>query len=189
MSSHTTSTKDAMLAEIPKLRAFAYSLCGHNFADDLVQETLVRAWHHLDRFQEGTNLRAWLFTILRNAYFSELRKKKREVDDADGKLAAARCVAPSQQNHLDVSDLHKALALLPPGQREAILLVAGAGLSYEEVANITKRPIGTIKSRAHRARTKLAQLLGITDEDVFGPDHLTLAIVERRTGTRSLAWL
>ena len=84
-----------MLAPIPGLRAFAFSLCG-NFdrADDLVQETLLKAWQNLDKFEEGTNLRAWLFTILRNSYFSELRKRRREVEDVDGKMTASLSVAP-----------------------------------------------------------------------------------------------
>jgi RNA polymerase sigma-70 factor (ECF subfamily) len=172
-----------MLAQIPKLRAFAYSLCGRSeLADDMVQETLLRAWDHWDSFQEGTNLRAWLFTILRNAYFSDLRKRRREVGDIDGKKAAMLSVAPAQHGHLDMLDLQKALTLLPPDQREALVLVAAAGLSYDEVAKIAQCPIGTIKSRANRARAKLTQILGITDQDVFGPDHATAAIVERLAG-------
>jgi RNA polymerase sigma-70 factor (ECF subfamily) len=169
-----------MLAQIPKLRAFAYSLCGRNdLADDMVQETLLRAWHHLDSFQEGTSLRAWLFTILRNAYFSELRKTRREVGDADGKKAVTLCVAPSQYGRLDIVDLQGALDLLAPTQREALVLVAAAGWSYEEAASIVQCPVGTIKSRVNRARTNLSQLLGITEHDVFGPDHATEAIVDR----------
>src|ERR1700694_1876450 len=108
------SLKDAMLAQIPRLRAFAFSLCG-NFerTDDLVQETLLKAWQHLDKFEEGTNLRAWLFTILRNTYFSDLRKKRREVEDIDGKMTASLSVAPDQQSHVDMQDFRKALRLLP----------------------------------------------------------------------------
>jgi RNA polymerase sigma-70 factor (ECF subfamily) len=177
-----------MLAQIPKLRAFAYSLCGHSeLADDMVQEALLRAWDHLDSFQEGTNLRAWLFTILRNAYFSDLRKRRREVGDTDGNKAAMLSVAPAQHGHLDMLDLQKALALLPPDQREALVLVAAAGLSYDEVAKIAQCPIGTIKSRANRARAKLTQILGITDLDDFGPDHVTAAIVERLAGRQRAA--
>jgi RNA polymerase sigma-70 factor, ECF subfamily len=182
------SAEDAMLAQIPKLRAFAYSLCGHSeLADDLVQETPLRAWHHLDCFQEGTNLRAWLFTILRNAYYSELRKKKREVDDPDGKKAAMLSVAPNQQDHVDLRDLQTALGLLAAAQREAIVLVAAAGLSCSEAAKIARCPVGTIKSRISRARATLARMLGMTDQDAFGPDRLTAAIVGRGTGTQRRA--
>jgi RNA polymerase sigma-70 factor (ECF subfamily) len=178
VSACSTSTKDAMLAQIPNLRAFAYSLCGRKLADDMVQETLLRAWHHLDSFQEGTNLRAWLFTILRNAYFSELRKTRREVGDTDGRRAVTLCVAPAQYARLDMLDLQGALDLLPPAQREALVLVVAAGWSHDEAAKIVQCPVGTIKSRINRARTKISQLLGITEHDVFGPDHATAAIVD-----------
>jgi RNA polymerase sigma-70 factor, ECF subfamily len=194
LSPRPLSLKDAMLAQVPNLRGFACSLCGNSeVADDLVQETLLKAWHHLDSFQVGTNLRAWLFTILRNAYFSDLRKRRREVCDTDGMKAATLSVAPAQQGHLDMLDLQKALAHVPPDQREALVLVAAAGLSYDEAARIAQCPVGTIKSRISRARAKLAELLGITDQDVFGPDHLTAAIVERRAGsqrsTSNHSWL
>ena len=182
MNTRSAATKDAMLAQIPKLRAFAYSLCGRELADDMVQETLLRAWDHLDSFQEGTKLGAWLFTILRNAYFSDLRRRRREVRDTDGNRAATLSVAPAQHGHLDLLDLEKALALLLPDQREALVLVAGAGLSYDEVAKIAQCPVGTVKSRTNRARAKIVQILGITGHDNFGPDHVMAAVVERLAG-------
>ena len=112
------SLKDSLLAMIPNLRAFAVSLCGNpERADDLVQETLLKAWSHIDSFQVGTNLRAWLFTILRNTYFSEIRRRRREVEDAGGKKAESLSVAPAQQGHLDMQDFRKALDMLPPDQR------------------------------------------------------------------------
>ena len=111
------------------------SLCGDiERADDLVQETLLKAWDHLDSFQEGTNLRAWLFTILRNTYFSECRRRRREVEDRDGSKAADLAVHPEQQGHLDMQDFRRALNVLPPDQREALVLVGAAGFSYEEAA-------------------------------------------------------
>jgi RNA polymerase sigma-70 factor, ECF subfamily len=166
--------KDALLSMIPNLRAFAFSLCGnHERADDLVQETLLKAWSHMDSFQEGTNLRAWLFTILRNSFFSEVRKRRREVEDSDGKKAESLSVAPAQQGHVDIEDMHKALGLLPPDQREALVLVGAAGMSYEEAAEIAHCAVGTIKSRVNRARVKLADLLGLEGKDAFGPDHAT----------------
>jgi RNA polymerase sigma-70 factor, ECF subfamily len=180
-----TSLKDAMLALIPNLRAFAFSLCGnHESADDLVQEALLKAWSHIDRFQEGTNLRAWLFTILRNSYFSEIRKRRREVEDSDGRRAGSLSVAPAQQGHLDMQDLRKALELLPPEQREAVVLVGAAGMSYEEAAEIGRCAVGTIKSRVNRARVKLAHLLGVESVDAFGPDVATEAIIGRTENRR-----
>lgn len=168
-----------MLAQLPTLRAFAVSLCG-NFdrADDLVQETLLKAWQNLDKFEEGTNLRAWLFTILRNGYFSELRKRRREVEDVDGKMTASLSVLPAQQGHLDMQDFRKALNTLPADQREALVLVGAVGMSYEEAAEVAQCAVGTIKSRVNRARTKLTEILGVTDSDIFGQDAATAAIVK-----------
>jgi RNA polymerase sigma-70 factor (ECF subfamily) len=135
-------------------------LCGNrDRADDLVQETLVKAWNHLDSFEQGTNLKAWLFTILRNAYFSELRKSKREVADSDGALAARLSVPAEQQGHLELMDLNNALAQLPPDQREALILVGAEGFSYEDAATISGCAVGTVKSRVNRARAKVSELL------------------------------
>jgi RNA polymerase sigma-70 factor (ECF subfamily) len=166
-----------MLSHIPNLRAFAVSLCGDlDRADDLVQETLLKAWSHLHGFQEGTNLRAWLFTILRNTYFSDFRKRRREVDD-DGSRADRLSVHPGQQGHLDMQDFRRALNLLPPDQREALVLVGAAGYSYEEAASISGCAIGTIKSRVNRARGKLVALLSVAGPAEYGPDPMTEAIV------------
>jgi RNA polymerase sigma-70 factor (ECF subfamily) len=172
-----------MLKLIPNLRAFGVSLCGDvERADDLVQETLLKAWNHLDSFQEGTNLRAWLFTILRNTYFSECRRRRREVEDRDGNKAEELAVHPGQQGHLDMQDFRRALNLLPPDQREALVLVGAAGFSYEEAASVSGCAVGTIKSRVNRARTKLGELLGVTTAREFGPDAATEAIVARTVG-------
>lgn len=150
-----------LLAAIPKLRAFALSLASHaDYADDLVQETLMKAWNHQHSFQDGTNIRAWLFTILRNAYFSQLRKRRREVEDADGDYAGGVTVPASQESQLDMADLRIALHQLPDDQREAVVLVGASGFSYQEVAGICGVPVGTVKSRVNRARNKLAVLLG-----------------------------
>ena len=142
-----------------------------------MQETLLKAWQHIDKFEEGTNLRAWLFTILRNAYFSELRKRRREVEDVDGKKTASLSVAPAQQDHVDMQDFREALKLLSADQREALVLVGAAGMSYEEAAEVAQCAVGTIKSRVNRARTKLTDMLGLAGTDVFGPDAATVAIV------------
>ena len=162
VNSESVPLKQAMLALIPNMRAFAVSLCGDmERADDLVQETLLKAWNHLDSFQEGTNLRAWLFTILRNTYFSECRRRRREVEDRDGNKADELAVHPSQQGHLDMQDFRRALNLLPPDQREALVLVGAAGFSYEEAAAVSGCAVGTVKSRVNRARAKLSELLGL----------------------------
>ena len=178
MNTDSVPLKQAMLALIPNLRAFAVSLCGDiERADDLVQESLLKAWDHLESFQEGTNLRAWLFTILRNTYFSELRRRRREVEDVDGKKAASLSVVPAQQGHLDMQDLREALMLLPSGQREALVLVRAAGMSYGEAAEVAQCAVGTIKSRVNRARAKLSGMLGLAETDEFGPDATMVAIV------------
>jgi RNA polymerase sigma-70 factor, ECF subfamily len=151
-----------LMAAIPNLRAFALSLCNdHSRADDLVQETLMRAWTNLSSFEEGTNLKAWLFTILRNNFFSEHRKRRREVEDGDGLLSARLAVNPTQQGHMDFQDVTLALTRLPPDQREALILIGAEGFSYEEAANISGCAVGTIKSRVNRGRRRLIQLLNV----------------------------
>jgi RNA polymerase sigma-70 factor, ECF subfamily len=186
-SKASTSLKDAMLALVPNLRAFAVSLCGNvERADDLVQETLLKAWNSMDGFEEGTNLRAWLFTILRNTYFSECRRRRREVEDRDGSKAADLSVHPEQPGHLDMQDFRNALDALPPDQREALVLVGAAGFSYEEAAAISGCAVGTIKSRVNRARSKLIELLCISPPHEYGPDAAIEAIISRtaRGGSR-----
>jgi RNA polymerase sigma-70 factor (ECF subfamily) len=165
-----------LLAAVPHLRAFAISLTNNpDRADDLVQDTLVRAWANIDRFEQGTNLTAWLFTILRNLFRSEYRKRKREVEDADGSFAARLKTQPDQQAHLDYEDFRRALGRLPVEQREALLLVAAQGMSYEEAAVVCRVAVGTIKSRVNRARFRLIRLLGLEDEAEIGPDDVTKA--------------
>ena len=164
--------RDVMLAAVPGLRAFAISLSGNaDRADDLVQGTLLRAIANINSFQPGTNMLAWLFTILRNQFLSEYRKRRREVEDADGSYIESLTSAPGQQGHLEFKELYAALAKLPLVQREALLLVGASGFSYDEAAAICGTPVGTIKSRVNRARTLLAGLLGIDRADKFGPHH------------------
>jgi RNA polymerase sigma-70 factor, ECF subfamily len=154
--------KDELVAEMTNLRAFAISLSGSaSVADDLVQEALLRAWSNFDKFQPGTSMRAWLFTILRNIYFSNCRKGAREVQDSDGFYAQRVVVPGGQESHIELQDFRKALTLLPLEQREALILVGASGLSYEEAAGVCDVEIGTIKSRVSRARSRLADLLGL----------------------------
>jgi RNA polymerase sigma-70 factor, ECF subfamily len=170
--------KSELINSIPNLRAFAVSLCGNaDRADDLVQETLIKAWNKLDSFEEGTNLKAWLFTILRNTLYSEFRKVKREVADADGEYSSRLAVAPAQQDHVDIHDLVAALAKLPSEQREALILVAAEGFSYEEAAEISGCAVGTIKSRVNRARGRLAEMVDLDPAEDFGPDNMSDTLI------------
>jgi RNA polymerase sigma-70 factor (ECF subfamily) len=170
--------KDQMLAAVPSLRAFAISLSGNvDRADDLVQETLLRAIANIDSFQPGTNMSAWMFTILRNLFRSEYRKRRREVEDTDGSYADSLKSHPEQNSHLEFKEFKTALSKLPQDQREALILVGASGFSYEEAASICECAVGTIKSRVNRARTRLADLLSIEGAEDFGPDHTTRAIL------------
>jgi RNA polymerase sigma-70 factor (ECF subfamily) len=174
--------REVMLAAVPSLRAFAISLCGNvDRADDLVQETLLRAWANRKSFEPGTNMSAWLFTILRNLFRSEYRKRRREVEDSDGSYADSLVSLPEQSSHLEVEEFRKALTVLPPEQREALILVGASGYSYEEAAQICGCAIGTIKSRVNRARSRLAEILTIEGANDFGPDVETRAVVNSDT--------
>jgi RNA polymerase sigma-70 factor (ECF subfamily) len=178
MSSLNPALRDQMLGAVPSLRAFAISLSGNvDRADDLVQETLMRAIANIDSFQPGTNMSAWLFTILRNLFRSEYRKRRREVEDADGSYADTLKSQPEQGSRLEFNEFRAALDKLPPDQREALILVGASGFSYEEAAAICECAVGTIKSRVNRARTRLADLLSIEGAEDFGPDHTTRAIM------------
>src|SRR5207342_1284207 len=170
--------RDHMLSAVPSLRAFAISLSGNvDRADDLVQETLMRAMANVDSFQPGTNMSAWLFTILRNLFRSEYRKRRREVEDADGRHLDSLKSPPQQHSRLEFEEFRRALEKLLPDQREALILVGASGFSYEEVAAICESAVGTIKSRVNRARARLSELLSIDGADDFGPDHTTRAIL------------
>jgi len=163
-----------MTAFIPTLRAFGRSLCMNaSMADDLVQETMLRAWNHRAKFQPGSNMKAWLLTVLRNQYYSELRYKKFEVEDPDGAYAAGITVQPRHEAELELEALTRALQELPDERREALLLVCAGGLSYKQAAEICNCAVGTIKSRIARGRDHLAALLtGKTRSRSFEPSTL-----------------
>jgi len=154
------SFKRELTAVIPHLRAFARGLCGRpDLADDLVQETLLKAWAAQERFEPGTSMRAWTFVILRNAYLTDMRRNRFRAD-YDETVAERILVAPAgQESPLHLSDLHRALLTLPPERREALLLVGAGGFSYEEAAECGQCAVGTIKSRVGRARAALSAMI------------------------------
>jgi RNA polymerase sigma-70 factor, ECF subfamily len=166
------SMRDSILATLPRLRAFAISLSGKvDRADDLVQETLVRALTNIDSFEPGTNLQAWLFTILRNQFRSEYRKRRREVEDVDGRFSEKLTTPPEQHARMEFEELRRALTKLPADQREALILVGASGFSYEEVGQICGCAVGTIKSRVNRARARLTEILSLGNVDKFTTDR------------------
>ncbi len=178
-SNLTPEVREALLGALPSLRAFAMSLAhSPDHADDLVQDAIVRALTNIEKFEPGTNMSAWLFTILRNLFYSQHRRAKHEVPDPDGSYAGRLRTAPDQGARCDFQDLRKALARLSVENREALILVAAEGLSYEEAAQVCGVAIGTIKSRVHRGRTRLAELLALHDAESFGPDEVMQAALQ-----------
>jgi RNA polymerase sigma-70 factor (ECF subfamily) len=152
--------KTELARVIPHLRAFGRSLSGNrDLADDLVQETLMKAWAARKRFQAGTNMRAWTFIILRNLFLSQMRRA-RFRGEWDEQSANRLLAAPaSQDRHIELADMQRALLHLPQPQREALILVGAGGFAYEEAAEICGCAVGTIKSRVARGRAALEQLL------------------------------
>ncbi|WEX85948.1 RNA polymerase sigma factor [Sinorhizobium garamanticum] len=180
MPSENQEFKREMLAALPSLRAFAMSLIGrHDRADDLVQDTIMKAWAKQDHFEIGTNMKAWLFTILRNELYSQMRKRGREIQDSDGHFTETLAHHPEQYGSLDLQDFRRALEQLPPDQREAIILVGASGFSYEEAAKICGCALGTIKSRVNRARQRLQEILQVQGENDYGPDETSAPITSR----------
>ncbi|WHO37527.1 sigma-70 family RNA polymerase sigma factor [Sphingobium sp. AP49] len=152
--------KQELAAALPQLRAFGRGLCGdRDMADDLVQETMLKAWAARARFVAGTNFRAWTFTILRNHYFSLTRRRK-FVGSWDDLVADRVLAAPAgQEKAAELADLMRGLAQLPAPQREALILVGAGGFAYEEAAEIMGTAVGTVKSRVARARAALELLM------------------------------
>ena len=180
-SSASADPRDRLVEHLPALRAFALSLARNGAAaDDLVQDTILKAWTNMDKFEVGTNLRAWLFTILRNTFYSARRKVSREVADVDGIHAARLSQKPDHDGRLALSDFQGAFAKLPDEQREALILVGASGFSYEEAADMCGCAVGTIKSRANRGRRKLSELLNMQDGDELElTDRATMAVISR----------
>jgi RNA polymerase sigma-70 factor (ECF subfamily) len=190
--------KTQLAQVIPHLRAFGRSLSGNrDVADDLVQETLMKAWAARKRFQAGTNMRAWTFIILRNLYLSQMRRARfrGEWDDlvADRILAAPA----SQDKHVELGDMQRALMHLPQPQREALILVGAGGFAYEEAADICGVAVGTIKSRVARGRVALESILSEgslpsrrdheTDPNVTALDSIMGQVEDLSGGAQSAA--
>lgn len=178
--------RDQLVEHLRPLRAFAISLTRNvTAADDLVQETILKAWASIDKFQRGSNLQAWLFTILRNTYYSSLRKSRREVADPDGAHAATLSVKPAHDGRMAFTDFLRAFDALSDEHREVLILVGASGFSTEEAAEMMGVAAGTVKSRASRARKRLSQLLGLAEgEGMFsGVDAVTDAVISRVTAT------
>jgi RNA polymerase sigma-70 factor, ECF subfamily len=149
-----TLFQDMLVDHLPNLRAFALRLSGNRaMADDLVQETAIRALCNIDRFMPGTNMQAWLSTILRNHFYSEMRSRSTMAAYAAIPRPAEH--AGEQESRVEMRELERAFCLLPAAQSEALSLVGASGFSYEEAAEIVGCPRGTIKSRVCRARMTL----------------------------------
>lgn len=164
MTAPATSSdpRDELTDHLPALRAFAISLTRNRAeADDLVQDTIVKAWTNIEKYQPGTNLRAWLFRILRNTFFSHIRKHKRDVPDPEGEHAGRLFVMPDHDGRMAFTEFRAAFDRLSPEHREALVLVGANGFSYEEAAQMMGVAIGTVKSRTNRARARLCELLGL----------------------------
>ena len=145
---------------IADLRAYARFLTPERAeADDLVQEALVRALAAWSQFQPGTNLRAWLFVILRNTFYEQMRRRRSERVALQQRPPSEEAHAPVQEAQSDLADLQAQLYALPPLLREALVLVGAQGMRYEAAAEICNVPVGTMKARVSRARARLADLL------------------------------
>lgn len=171
--------KDELVTHLGALRAFALSLCRNGtLADDLVQETVMKAWKSIGKFEVGTNMRAWLFTILRNTYYTSYTKSRREVADVDGVLSGKLAVKPEHDGKLAYNDFLQAFEKLPDDQREALTLVGASGFAYHEAAEMCGVATGTMKSRVNRARQKLVELLDLSPDDSLElTDSGTMAVV------------
>lgn len=182
MKAALADPRDELVQHLPALRAFALSLARNGAAaDDLVQDTILKAWTNIDKFEVGTNLRAWLFTILRNTFYSSRRKVSREVADSDGLHAARLAQKPDHDGRLAMADFRTAFAQLPDEQREALILVGASGFSYEEAAAMCACAVGTIKSRANRGRKRLSELLQLQEGEEFEmTDRATLAVISSK---------
>jgi RNA polymerase sigma-70 factor (ECF subfamily) len=170
--------REEILEHLKPLRAFALSLTRNpSLADDMVQDTVEKAWTKIDSFKVGTNMRAWLFTILRNTYYSNRRRAAREVADPEGVMVGQLSEKPAHDGRLALADFRGAFEQLSDEQREVLILVGASGFSYEEAAEMCGVAVGTIKSRVNRARARLSELLELSEDSPLISDQHTLAVV------------
>ena len=171
--------KDELVTHLPALRAFALSLTRNRAtADDMMQDAVLKAWSNMDKFKRGTNMRAWLFTILRNNYYSSRRKLNREVADIDNVFSDTLSVKPDHDGRLQMMDFKDAFETLADEHREALILVGASGFSYDDAAEMCGVATGTMKSRVNRARAKLSELLHLEDDEALElTDSATMAVV------------
>ncbi|WP_188768391.1 sigma-70 family RNA polymerase sigma factor [Novosphingobium endophyticum] len=152
--------KRALSDVAPHLRAFARGLCGcRDRADDLAQEAMLRAWAARDRYSAGTNFKAWIFTILRNHFYSEMRRARFQGEYDEFAAESILRTPATQERAVELADVLRALRAIPETYREALILVAAGHLSYEEIAGICGVALGTVKSRICRARAMLSQVI------------------------------
>ncbi len=171
--------KDELVTHLPALRAFALSLTRNRAtADDMMQDAVLKAWTNMDKFEAGTNMRAWLFTILRNNYYSSRRKLNREVADVDNAFSDTLSVKPDHDGRLQMMDFKDAFEQLADEHREALILVGANGFSYDDAAEMCGVATGTMKSRVNRARAKLTEILQLNDDEALElTDSATMAVV------------
>lgn len=171
--------KEELVTHLPALRAFALSLTrNRSTADDMMQDAVLKAWTNMDKFKPGTNMRAWLFTILRNNFYTSRRKLNREVADVDNAFSDTLSVKPDHDGRLQMMDFKAAFAELPDEQREALILIGANGFSYEDAGEMCGVATGTMKSRVNRARARLTELLSLEDDETLElTDAVTSAVV------------
>jgi len=171
----SSEMRTALLEAVPHLRAFARSLTrNRDQADDLVNDTIVRAIAASNQFTPGTNFRAWVFTILRNLFYNQGRRGKSRFSSLDDLTVDEPAESATQEASLEFCDFRRAFWQLPDHHREALILVGASGLNYEDAAKICGCQVGTMKSRVSRARTELRRVL---DED---------ALTERRVEVKPI---
>ena len=179
VSAADSDPRAELVTHLGAMRAFALNLTRNDAAaDDLVQDAVIKAWRNIDKYEVGTNMRAWLYTILRNTFYSDYRKARREVQDSEGQFAATLTVKPDHDGRLALDDFMHAFNQLNDEQREALTLVGASGFAYYEAAAMCGVATGTMKSRVNRARSRLAELLELDDEDTLEmTDKGTLAVI------------
>lgn len=177
--------RQEIMEHLPAMRAFAVSLTRDpTQAEDIVQDAVIKAWTNYDKFEKGTNLRAWLLTILRNTFYSEKRKKTPSPEDVEQDGPTAPAVPPLHHGVLQMRDFRRAFSTLGLENREALLLVGAMGFSYEEAAEMCGVPVGTVKSRVLRARRQLADQIGwAADEPTDAMDDTSRAVLANRKAT------